>query len=116
MVDLSIINEMIDELEESETSLSNMRNLSALYNVKSHILGNINYDKTTKELNDILPSYLQYIEAKRRYQLQEVTEDVVYINMKELCREIKEFMQTLYSGTDTQKERDMLQELIKEMQ
>lgn len=115
-MDMNIINELIDELENAETSLSNIRNLSALYNVKSHILGTQNYDSTTKELSDILPSYLKYIDTKRKFQLHEVTDDAVYITMKELCKEIKEFMHSLYSGTDTPKERELLQQLIKEIQ
>ena len=56
-MDISTINDLIDELENSETSLSNIRNLSALYTVKAHLLGTPNYDTTTKELSDILPSY-----------------------------------------------------------
>lgn len=115
-MNIETINDMIDDLEQAETSLSNIRNLSALYNVRTQILGTNKFNKTTKELSDILPSYLQYIEIKRKYQLHEVTEDVLYNNMKELCREIKEFIQSLYSGTDTQQERDMLMQVIKDMQ
>lgn len=115
MLNISTINDLIDELENGDTSLSNIRNLSALYNVKTHLLGSNNYDSTTKELKDILPSYLQYVETKRKYQLHEVSEEAVYINMKELCREIKEFIQTLYSGTDTPKEREMLKQMIEEV-
>ena len=115
-MDISTINDLIDELENGETSLSNIRNLSALYTVKSYLLGSKTYDKTTKELSDILPSYLTYIDTKRKYQLQETTEDAVYSKMKQLCQEIKEFIQTLYSGTDTQTERDLLKQMIKEVQ
>lgn len=115
-MNISTINELIEELEQGETSLSNIRNLSALYNVKAHILGTKNFDRTTKELSDILPSYLKYIDIKRKYQLHEIGEDIVYINMKELCKEIKEFIQTLYSGTDTPKERELLKQTIKEIQ
>lgn len=114
-MNITDINEVIDELERSDFSLSNVRNLSALYNVKSHLLGTSNYDSTTKELSDILPSYLQYINTKRRFQMHEINEELLHINMKELCREIKEFIQTLYSGTDTQQERDLIKEMIKEM-
>ena len=116
MLNITTINDLIDELENDNMSLSNIRNLSALYNVKTHLLGSNNYDNTTKELKDILPSYLQYIETKRKYQLHEATDEAVYINMKELCREIKEFIQTLYSGTDTSKEREMLKQMLKEIQ
>ena len=56
-------------------SLSNVRNLSALYNVRANLLGSTKFDKTAKELNDILPSYNQYIEVKRKYQLKETTMD-----------------------------------------
>ena len=114
-MDLSTINDLIDELENSETSLSNIRNLSALYNVKSHILGNKTYDNVVKELNDVLPSYLQYVEVKRRYQLKEITDEAVISYLYRVCKEIKEFIQTLYSGTDTQKERDVLQDLINQL-
>ena len=115
-MNMTTINDLIAELENGDTSLSNIRNLSALYNVKSHLLGTNNFDSTTKELSDILPSYLEYIYIKRKYQLHETTEDAVYINMKQLCREIKEFIQSLYSGTDTPKERELIKQTIKEIQ
>ena len=114
-MNIADINEIIDELEQSEFSLSNVRNLSALYNVKTHLLGTSNYDSTTKELSDVLPSYLQYIDTKKRFQLHEINEDLLHINMKELCKEIKEFVQALYSGTDTQQERDLINQMLKEM-
>lgn len=114
-MNINAINDLIDELENADTSLSNIRNLSALYNVKTHILGTNQYDSTTKELSDVLPSYLQYINVKRRYQLHEITEDSLYASMKELCKEIKEFIHALYSGTDTPKERELLEQIIKEM-
>ena len=115
-MNISTINDLIDEMENGDTSLSNIRNLSALYNVKSHLLGSNNYDNTTKELSDILPSYLQYIDIKRRYQLHEITDELLYINMKQLCQEIKEFIQALYSGTDTPKERELIKQMVNEIQ
>ena len=115
-MNITTINELIDELEQSDTSLSNIRNLSALYNVKTHLLGTKNYDSTTKEFGDLLPSYLQYVDTKRKYQLHQISADTVYINMKELCREIKEFIQTLYGSTDTEQEREILKQMIKEIQ
>ena len=115
VLSISTINDLIDELENGETSLSNVRNLAALYNVKTHLLGSNRYDSTVKELNDIFPSYLQYVETKRKYQLKEVTDETIYVDMKELCREIKEFIQTLYSSTDTEKERELIKQMIKEI-
>ena len=115
-MDISVINDLIDELENADTSLSNIRNLSALYNVKSHLLGTDKFDKTTHELNDILPSYINYVETKRRYQMKEITETNVLLQFENVCKEIKEFLQTLYSGTDIPKEREILLRTIKEMQ
>ena len=114
-MDIHIINETIEELENAEPSLSNIRNLSALYNVKSHILGSPKFDNTSRELSDILPSYIDYIDKKRKYQLHEITDEAVYISLKSVCKEIKEFIQALYSGTDTPKEREMIQQMIKEI-
>ena len=116
MLNMSTINDLIDELENGDTSLSNIRNLSALYNVKSHLLGSNKYDRTAKELNDILPSYLQYVETKRKYQMKEITEINVLLHLGNVCKEIKEFIQTLYSGTDTQEERNIIKKMIKEIQ
>lgn len=109
---IDTINELIEELEQGETSLSNIRNLSALYTVKAHILGhNINVDKTEKELRDVLPSYLQYIKIKRKYQLKETTADALYTALNSLCNEINEFLHTLYSCSDTEQERAILKRI-----
>lgn len=111
-MDISTINNLIDELESGDTSLSNIRNLSALYNVKSHLVGNQKFDSTLKELNDILPSYLDYINIKRRYQMKETTIDNVLIQLDNVCNEIGEFLKTLYASTDTKEERDYIHKLI----
>ena len=115
-MDLNKINDMIDELETSEPSLSNIRNLSSLYIVKSHLLGNTNYRNTViKELNDILPSYLQYLETKRKYQLHEINEDSVTIHLNQVCKELNDFLHLLYNSTDTVKERAILNNFIENL-
>lgn len=108
---IDTINDMITELEEAELSLSNIRNLSALYNVKNHILGTQNYDDTTRELSDILPSYLIYINKKKLYQMHEINEDAMLRALESLCNEINEFLRALYSGTDTEQERHILKRI-----
>ena len=108
-MNIDVINEMIDELEQSDVSLSNIRNLSALYNVRTHILGTNKFDASTKELSDILPSYLQYIETKKRYQLQQTTVEYVCNALESVCNELTEFIQSLYSCTDTEQERSILE-------
>lgn len=114
-MDLIIINEMIDELENADTSLSNIRNLSALYNVRTQLIGSNVKNSVVKELNDILPSYTEYVNLKKRYQLKEITVDNVLIQLNNVCREIKEFIQALYCGTDNEQERELLDNLIKSL-
>ena len=109
---LQNLNTLIEELEQSESSLSNIRNLSSLYIVRKEMIENINYDKVQTELDDILPSYIDYIITKKKFQLNEITEQAVFISMQTLCREIREFIQSLYSNTDTPKEREMIRNLI----
>lgn len=114
-MDINTINDLIKEIENGETTLSNIRNLSALYNVRNILLNNKEETQTQTELKDILPSYLGYINIKRKFQLHKTTNENVIIAMKALCTEIKEFIQTLYSSTDTPQERDIIKEMIKEM-
>lgn len=105
------LNNMIQELENSDQSLSNIRNLSSLYIVRKHLTEST-VDSVTTELDDILPSYIEYVNTKRKYQLHEITEQSVYIKLEQVCKEIKEFLHILYSNTDTAKEREMLRKLI----
>lgn len=114
-MNLNIINELIDDLEKEDASLSNIRNLSALYNVKSHLLGTEKYDSTVKELKDILPSYLSYVDIKKQYQLHKLPEQELYSAMEILCKEIKEFLLMLFSSTDTEAERKFLHIIIEEL-
>lgn len=114
-MDIKTVNNLIDELEQEEVSLSTIRNLSSLYIVRKHLIGNVEVNTTVKELRDILPSYMRYIDVKRKYQLHEISIDNILIELKNVCKEIKEFIQTLYSSTDTQEERELLQILIDEL-
>ena len=111
-MDIEYINALIEDLEQSELSLSNIRNLASLYIVRKELIENLQYDNVRTELDDILPSYIEYVRVKKKYQLNEVTEQAVFISMQTLCREIREFIQSLYSNTDTPKEREMLRNLI----
>lgn len=62
-------------------------------------------DGIEDELRDILPSYRIYCGSKRKYQLGQANEIEVIQNLNLLCREISEFVNSLYSGTDMNKER-----------
>ena len=108
------LNNMIQDLENSDLSLSNIRNLSSLYIVRKHLTES-KIDSVTTELDDILPSYVDYVNTKRKYQLNEITERSVYIKLEQVCKEIKEFLHILYSSTDTPKEREIIKNLIDQL-
>lgn len=119
-MDLDMINNLIEELEKSEMSLSNIRNLSALYTVRNQLLDKsqekVTQDIVTDEIDDILPSYLQYVDIKRKYQFGNESKDNVLTYLKSVCSEIKDLVHVLYSGTDMPEERQLIQKMVKEMQ
>ena len=112
------IESMIQSLEQDATTLSNVRNLSALYIVQDHLKNATQsvLDSTERELNDILPQYKKYCDIKRQYQLGMIQDSAVHQSLTYVCQEIKEFMQTLYYNTDTQTERTIIQKLLQDLQ
>ncbi len=66
------------------------------------------YNEVVAEYKDILPSYTLYVDAKRKYQLGELNEVIVLNHLEELCKEISEFLDVLYSDTDMWKERKII--------
>lgn len=114
-MDLIVINELITDLEKAESSLSNVRNLSALYNVRTHLIENKPKDIARKELDDILPSYIDYIGSKRKSAMTLISDEYTCINMQRLCKEIKDFIQSLYTGTSSDAERNVIKKLIADL-
>lgn len=114
-MDINIIDGVIKELEESDVTFENVRELACLYIVRT----NLGEDKPVvinnnveKELNDILPRYRDYCDIKRKYQLNEITEDAVIEAVKRLCLEIQEFIDSLYTSTNFYRERRLLLDMI----
>lgn len=115
-MNLAEVNEAIKELQESSLTLSNARNLSALINVRDY-LQNVTQsvpDSLERELNDILPQYKNYCAVKRQYQLGQATDDLVVVSMRQVCKEVKEFLLILYQNTDTKIERNMIKRMLEE--
>ena len=110
-MNIEIINEMIEELEESDTTYANVADLASLYIVKDKLP----MDKVTKELNDILPAYNVYRTVKRNYQVNGVDKSKVLRQMEFVCRELKEFICMLYSNSDLSEEREMILKTVKEL-
>ena len=112
MLDLQMVENTIKELEEADTNFANCEKLANLYIVREY---NTTTDEVTEELSDILPHYNIYCEKKRGYQMDNLTSSAVINALDVVCKEIKEFMSTLYSSTDMQEERDRLNILITEL-
>lgn len=114
-MDINAIIDNIEELENASTTVDNVKELASLYIVrKNYKNGNLPeyHNKSTKELEDILPQYSKYIEIKRQYQLGNVSEQAVRKAIRRVCKEIFEFINTLYSCTDMKDERDCIRNLI----
>lgn len=58
-----------------------------------------------KEYKDILPRYEYYKNAKIRYQTGEITEQALVVSVNDMCREIYEFCEILYTNADTESEK-----------
>lgn len=122
MLDLTLIENTIQELENSDTTFNNCEKLASLYIVREHQKNeNLKVvEKSEKEvmdeLNDILPSYSMYCNKKRDYQMNKLGADVVLSSLKSVCREICEFIHILYSSTDMPEERDIIVETLSNIQ
>lgn len=112
MLSIEEINNTIEELENGNTTFDACIKLSALYNVRDRLTNKLPANETEQELSEILPQYKMYCEVKRKYQLNELTSDAVLLSMEDVCREIKEFIQTLYSSTDMEEEREQINNML----
>ena len=101
------IENTIEELENGSTTYDNCIKLSALYNVRDNIKSD-----TEKELNDILPQFRMYVAVKRKYQLGELKDEDLIFAMKSMCRDIAEFIDTLYNNTELEEEREIMHNMV----
>lgn len=113
-MDLVEINNAIDMLLERDTTPDNVSELANLYICKFNIENGLNrqINASERELKDILPYYNKYTDIKRRYQLRQTDESEVIQGIKDVCREIAEFIAALYSGTDMNRERICIRQMI----
>jgi hypothetical protein len=116
-MDIIAINEAIETLENSDTNFENVSELASLYICRANLqnLSNRQIERVEDELEDILPYYTKYREIKTRYQLNQTTEGEVILGIKNVCREIQQFIDTIYSGTDMNKERICINKMIEQM-
>lgn len=117
-MDMYMINDTIEELEQSDTNFANCDKLAMLYIIKDHykkyppVLRGL-YDEVEEELNDIAPQYKKYCELKRKYQLNEISKEPVIQSMNLVCKEIEDFIRILYCNTDMKEERDLIIKMLK---
>ena len=105
MISIDELNEEIIIIENEPATHTSMQKLANLYIVRDHILSN---NKVVAEYRDILPSYSIYCNNKKKYKLGEITETPVIQSMNILGKEIKEFLQAIYSSTESDLERQTL--------
>lgn len=106
-MNLREITDTIEELENGNTTYDNCIKLSALYTVRDNLKSD-----TEKELNDILPQFRMYVAVKRKYQLKELSKDDLIFAMKSMCRDIEEFIDTLYNNTELPEERELIKVML----
>ena len=114
---LDEIDSMIEELSQSDGSLSTVRNLAALYIVQEKLndIQNQTNDRVLTELYEVIPSYKQYVIAKRRQQLNEISDEVVLNTLTRLGKEIRDFIRTLYTSTSSDAERKVLHKIVTDL-
>ena len=116
-MDIQVIREAIEELENEDVTYDNVDELASLYIVYNN-LQRSGYSMITSvesEARDILPYYIKYQDIKRRYQTNQTTEGEVIQGIKKVCKELSEFIDALYSGTDMNKERLCIKDMIKQL-
>lgn len=108
-MDLQAIQDAIDILEHSATSMENVDELSKLYIVREQLA------KSSKQSNDkpkVLPSYSSYIETKRQFQMHQIPEDAVITSIKNVCQELDDLITLIYSNSDLRRERRCLRDCL----
>jgi len=114
-MDIVAINEAIETLENSDTTFDNVSELASLYICKENLNRGLNLmvDGVKQEYDDILPYYMKYRDTKRRYQQNQAIDSEVIQGIKDVCRELKEFIAVLYQNTDMNKERLCIKDMIR---
>lgn len=106
-MNLKEITDTIEELENGTTTYDNCIKLSALYSVRDNLKSD-----TEKELNDVLPQFRMYVAVKKKYQLGELPKEDLEFAIRSMCRDIEEFIETLYHNTELDAERFVIKAMI----
>lgn len=105
------INNAIAELETAETTVKNVQELACLYIIRDK-LQNANKHANSTSDSVFLPYYNVYIEDKRKFQRREVSADIIKEDIQNVCVEIIDFLNMLYSCTDSEYEREVVKNMF----
>ncbi len=116
-MNIQAIQDNIEELETADTTVENVKELALLYIVRDNLKKSLelNGNSTISEYNDILPQYRRYIEIKRAYQLGKTSEKEVEKSIKNMCKEVQEFIYTMYKCSDMPQERRQLKSMLEKL-
>ena len=114
MLDIEEIDNTIETLENSSTTFDNVLKLASLYIVKEHMqnVSTGQIDVSESELKDILPAYRKYVDVKKEFQLNHIDKSALISSMNIVCKEIHEFLTTLYQNTECIECRELLIDMI----
>ena len=121
MVDITTIEDTLEELvNDAPTTFETCEKIAHLTITRDLLKSRLNRtregsERVLNELHDILPSYDKYVDTKKRYQQYEVVEQMVVIAMQNLCDEIADFIITLYRNTESEAEREAIENMIDEV-
>ena len=121
MVDITTIEDTLEELvNDAPTTFETCEKIAHLTITRDLLKSRLNRtregsERVLNELHDILPSYSKYVDTKKRYQQYEVVEQMVVIAMQNLCDEIADFIITLYRNTESEAEREAIENMIDEV-
>ena len=110
MLNIDEINATIRQLEQSNTTFDTCSKLASLYIVRDKI--GVDQNPVEQEVREILPQYERYCSVKRMFQMREIGEQAVFESMAIVCLEVEEFINTLYSSTDTDTERQIIKGML----
>ena len=116
-MDIDEIQNEIKTLENDATTFSNVSKLASLYIVNERLQNTLQtkIDSIQRELNDILPAYRKYIGVKREFQLKNADKKALINSTQLVCKELQEFILTLYNNTECEECRNLISKTLKSL-
>ena len=112
-MNINEIDKAIAELRAGATNYANCDKLACLVICRQFLTENSDIkEKVIQEYTDILPKYREYCEIKKQYQTGDLSEQKLINAMKDVCVEIQEFIETLYTNTELLQERTIIKFFI----